>query len=327
MTIPGAPPPGPMELVRAGERISFLYAEHMVISRQDSAVTLTSDRGIVHIPAAQLSCLLIGPGCRVTHHAVMLLADSGTSAVWVGEKGVRFYAAGRGLTRSSRMIEAQARLVSNERSRLAVARAMYDMRFPAEDTSSLTMQQLRGREGARVRRLYREHSDLTGVPWRRRDYRPDDFDASDDVNKALSAANSALYGVVHAAVIALGCAPGLGFVHTGGDLAFVHDVADLYKAESSIPVAFEVAAAGVTDVAAHSRRRMRDAMVDRHILERCVADIRQLILGEAAQDTSDEWENIIALWDTGDKVLAGGVNYGEAPDDDPPDPMNAAVDW
>ncbi len=324
MTIPGAPPPAPMELVRAGERVSFLYVEHVLVSRQDSAVTLTSDRGVVHVPAAQLSCLLIGPGCRVTHHAVMLLAESGTSAVWVGEKGVRFYAAGRGLTRSSRMLEAQARLVTNERSRLAVARAMYAMRFPDEDVSALTMQQLRGREGARVRRLYRQHSERTGVPWRRRDYRPDDFEASDDVNKALSAANSALYGVVHATVVALGCATGLGFVHTGGDLAFVHDIADLYKAESSIPVAFDVASAGVTDVGAHSRRQMRDAMVERHILERCVADIRRLILGDAAQDLSDEWENVLALWDTGGRVLAGGVNYGDPASGDSPDTV---ADW
>lgn len=323
MAIRGARPPAPTELVRAGERVSFLYVEHTVINRQDNAVTLSSDRGVVHVPAAQLSCLLIGPGCRITHHAVMLLADSGTSAVWVGEKGVRFYAAGRGLTRSSRLLEAQARLVTNERSRLQVARAMYEKRFPDEDVSRLTMQQLRGREGARVRRIYRDQSDRTGVPWHRRDYRPDDFDASDDINKALSAAHAALYGIVHATIVALGCSPGLGFVHTGGDLAFVHDIADLYKADSSIPAAFDVVASNVTDVAAHARRRMRDALVDQHILQRCVADIRDLILRDAANDLHDEWENIIALWDTGDQLVAGGVNYAAAPNDS----QNRPVDW
>lgn len=314
MTIPGAPPPSPRELVRVAERISFLYVERALISRQDSAVTLTSDHGVVHVPAAQLGCLLIGPGCRVTHHAVMLLADSGASAVWVGEKGVRFYAAGRGLTRSSRMVEAQARLVTNERSRLAVARAMYEMRFPGEDVHRLTMQQLRGREGARVRRLYREHSSRTGVEWNRRDYRPDDFDASDDVNKALSAANAALYGVVHAVLVALGCSTGLGFVHTGGDLALVHDVADLYKAETSIPVAFDVAAGAargeVDDVGAHARRAMRDAMVEEKVLERCARDVRHLLLGDEATAAEDEeWKGIVALWDGGDRLVAAGVNY------------------
>lgn len=320
MGMPGAVPPTPRELTRVGDRITFLYVEHATLSRKDSAVTVTNDRGVVHVPAAQLTCLLIGPGCRVTHHAVMLLADCGTSVVWVGEKGVRFYAAGRGLSRSARMIEAQARLVLNERSRLRVARAMYAMRFPGEDVSRLSMQQLRGREGARVRRLYREHSERTGVAWARRDYSPDDFDSSDDVNKALSAANSALYGVVHSVIVALGCSPELGFVHTGGDLAFVHDVADLYKAETSIPVAFDTAAAGVTDVAAYARRAMRDAMVEHRVLESCVRDLRRLVLGASGDgpltegglggmDGEDGWSEILALWDGADRLVAAGVNY------------------
>lgn len=315
MTIPGAPPPSPRELVRVSDRITFLYVEHALLSRQDSAVTVATDRGVVHVPAAQLSCLLIGPGCRITHHAVMLLADSGTSAVWVGEKGVRFYAAGRGLARSSRLVEAQARLVLNERTRLGVARAMYAMRFPGEDVSGLTMQQLRGREGARVRRIYRENAERTGVAWTRRDYRPDDFDASDDVNRALSAANAALYGVVHSVIVALGCSPELGFVHTGGDLALVHDIADLYKAETSIPVAFDTVAAAATDVGAYARRAMRDVMVEEHILERCVRDTRRLILGDAgAEHGGDDWDDVLALWDGGDRVVSGGVNYAEQVD-------------
>lgn len=314
MTIPGARPPDPRELVRIAERISFLYVEHALISRADSAVTLTSDRGAVHIPAAQLGCLLIGPGCRVTHHAVMLLADSGTTAAWVGEKGVRFYASGRGLSRSSRLIEAQARLVTNTQSRLSVARRMYEMRFPGEDVRRLTMQQLRGREGARVRQRYRDESERTGVQWRRRDYRPDDFDSSDNVNMALSAANAALYGLVHAVVVALGASPALGFVHTGGDLAFVHDIADLYKADTSIPVAFDIASDEVDDIGAHARRRMRDVMVEAKILERCVADVRRLLLPNEEGRLDDEWATIVALWDGGSGSVPAGVNYGESID-------------
>lgn len=321
MTIPGARPPSPTELVRVADRITFLYVEHALLSRQDSAVTIASDRGVVHVPAAQLTCLLVGPGCRLTHHAVMLLADSGTTIAWVGEKGVRFYAGGRGLSRSSRLLEAQARLVTNTRSRLAVARAMYEMRFPGEDVSRLTMQQLRGREGARVRRLYREHSERTGVEWRRRDYRPDDFDASDAVNKALSAANAALYGVAHSVIVALGASPGLGFVHTGGDLAFVHDVADLYKARTSIPVAFDVAAAASEDddVGPLARRMMRDAMVQEHVLEECVRDVRRLLQVEEDAE-ADAWAEIVALWDGGTGVVAAGVNYGD-------DDGAGVVDW
>jgi len=313
MSLTGARPPSPAELVRAGERISFLYVEHALLSRADNAITVKSSRGVVHVPAAQLSCVLIGPGCRVTHHAVMLLAESGSSAVWVGENGVRFYASGRGLTRSSRLLEAQASLVSNTRSRLRVARAMYEMRFPDEDVSTLTMQQLRGREGARVRAIYRRESVRTGVPWTRRDYRPDDFEASDPVNKALSSANSALYGIVHSVVVAMGCAPGLGFVHSGGDRAFVHDIADLYKADTTIPVAFDVVAANVTDVGAHARRRMRDAIYEERILERCVRDVRYLLAGDQ-DDLNDEWADVIVLWDAAEGSVAAGRNYADEVD-------------
>lgn len=111
-------------------------------------------------------------------------------------------------------------------------------------------------------------------------------------------------------IIALGCSTELGFVHSGGDLAFVHDIADLYKAETSIPVAFDVVAANVEDVGAHARRSMRDAMVDQRIVERCVRDVRRLILGERAEDVDDEWAQIVALWDGADGVVAAGVNYG-----------------
>ncbi len=312
--IPGARPPDPSELVRASDRISFLYVERAVIHRADNAITVTDERGTVHVPSAQLACVLFGPGCRVTHHAMMLLADSGTTAVWVGENGVRFYASGRGLSRSSRLLEAQATLVTNERKRLSVARTMYEMRFPNEDVSRLSMQQLRGREGARIRALYREESKRTGVPWFGRSYKHDDFDASDDVNKALSAANTALYGVVHSVVVAMGCSPGLGFVHTGGDRAFVHDVADLYKAECTIPVAFDVVASAVTDVPAHCRRMMRDRVFEMHLLDRVVKDIRRLLLGdtEASSEIEDEWRDLMLLWDGSTRVVAGGTNYAAA---------------
>jgi len=171
----------------------------------------------------------LGPGTTVSHQAMMLLADSGAASVWIGEQAVRYYVHGRPLARTSRLLEAQAALVTNQSSRLRVARTMYAMRFPGEETGGLTMQQLRGREGARVRRAYRDTARDHGVEWKSRQYSPDDFAGSDELNMALSAATSCLYGLVHAVVVALGCAPGLGFVHTGHDRSFVYDVADLYN--------------------------------------------------------------------------------------------------
>lgn len=322
--IPGVRPSRPSELVRVQDRISFVYVERATIGRDDSAITATDDAGVVHIPAASLGALLLGPGTRVTHQAMLLLADSGSTAVWVGERGVRYYAHGRPLGRSSRLLDAQARAVSNGRERIAVARAMYEMRFPDEDVSSCSMQQLRGREGARVRGMYRTHSARTGIEWLRRDYDPLDFAGSDVVNQALSAAHACLYGVVHSVVVALGCSPGLGFVHTGHDRSFVYDVADLYKSEITIPVAFDVAATidredlPDDDVGAITRRAVRDAVKSGALLTRCVKDIHRLLLPDTqSDDVQAEYADVIELWDGRQGNVVGGTNF--APEDlEPP---------
>ena len=154
------------ELPRVEDRATFIYIEHAKINRVDSAVTVAEAKGIVRIPAAMIGVLLLGPGTDISHRAVELLGDTGTSLVWVGEQGVRYYASGRALARSTRFLVKQAELVTNERSRLRVARRMYQMRFPTEDVSKLTMQQLRSHEGARVRRKYRELSKKYNVPWK-----------------------------------------------------------------------------------------------------------------------------------------------------------------
>ncbi|UCN14951.1 type I-E CRISPR-associated endonuclease Cas1e [Cellulomonas iranensis] len=307
--IPGVRPPDLSELTRAQDRMTFLYLERCVIHRESNAITATDERGTIHIPAASLGALLLGPGTNVSHAAMTLLAESGSTAVWVGERGVRYYAHGRSLARSSRLLQAQAELVTNRSSRLRVAREMYAMRFPGEDTSGLTMQQLRGREGARVRRTYREQAALHGVAWDKRRYDPDDFSSGDPINQALSAATTSMYGVVHAVVVALGCSPGLGFVHTGHVRSFVFDVADLYKAEYAIPCAFEIAAAGYADVAAETRRAMRDRFRDGRILERCSRDIHHLLLPADEPEADDLGPDVVRLWDGGSRTVAGGTSW------------------
>lgn len=307
--IPGAKPPSARQLVRAADRLTFIYLDRCTLSRDSNAITATSAEGTVHIPAATVNVLILGPGTRITHHAMMLIAQSGSTAVWVGEEGVRYYAHGRSLASSTHLLEAQAAAVSHRDRRLAVARRMYEMRFPDEVVNTSTMQQLRGREGARVRRIYREESARTGVAWDKRTYDPDDFSAGDAVNQALSAAHSALYGVVHAVIVALGCSPGLGFVHTGHSRAFVYDVADLYKAEFTIPIAFAVAATASDDVPGETRRAVRDAMRDGKLLERCVRDVRSLVDPEKQEDQIDI--DVIHLWDEELGSVAGGVSYEE----------------
>lgn len=288
------------------DRMTFLYLEHCTLGRQDGAITVTDEKGVIHVPAAAISVLLLGPGTRVTHRAMELMGDTGVGVVWVGEHGVRYYAHGRPLTTHSSLLLRQAELVSNTRKHLNVARKMYQLRFPDEDVSQLTMQQLRGREGSRVRKAYRLASQRTGVEWNGRAYCPEDFEASDKVNQALSAGHACLYGLAHAVIVSLGCAPGLGFVHVGHECSFVYDIADLYKAEVTIPIAFEIVAEEPEDLSSAVRRRVRDAMVRNHILERMIHDIRWLLLSEEEQP---EVQETVYLWDNQLGTVGNGVNY------------------
>ena len=298
------------------DRLSFLYVEKCKVNRHDGAVTISDVRGTVHVPAAKLSVLLLGPGTEVSHRAMELIGDSGTSVVWIGEHGVRYYAHGRCLTHSARLLIRQAELVSNARSRLSVAREMYRMRFPDEDVSALTMQQLRGREGARVRGVYRKHAKLWCIPWSGRVYDVDDFDSGTEVNKALSSANACLYGICHSVIAALGLSPGLGFIHTGHERSFVYDIADLYKSEISIPVAFEMASKPHEDIGADTRHAVRDRISEGNLLERCVKDIRHLLMRDEENTSEDSMVDTLHLWDSQLGEVKSGVSYTLGDDDD-----------
>ncbi len=304
------------ELPQISDRMSFIYLEHCVINREDSAVKVTDMDGDVFIPAASITTLLLGPGCKITHRAMELIGDSGIGIVWVGEHGVRYYAHGRALNSHTRLLLKQAELVSNTRKHLNVVRKMYQMRFPDEDVAGLTLQQLRGREGSRVRAAYRECSKKWNVPWNGREYDPEDFMSGTPVNQALSAGNVCLYGLAHSVICALGCSAGLGFVHIGHECSFAYDIADLYKAETTIPIAFEMAAR-VRDefedkvpqeFAGTVRRRLRDEIVKRHLLERMAHDIKYL-LSDSEDDTEEE--KAVYLWDNIKDRVENGRQYHE----------------
>lgn len=299
------------ELSRVSDRITFLYLEHAQISRRDSAILVVDEKGEVAVPAAILSVLMLGPGVDVTHRAMELMGNAGLSVLWVGEQGVRQYAHGRALNHSSALLERQATLVSNQRSRLAVARQMYQLRFPDEDVSELSMARLRGKEGARVRRVYRTQSQKTGVPWSRREYDPDNFEAGTPINKALTVAHQALYGLSYSVIVALGVSPGLGFVHTGHDLAFVYDFADLYKAEISIPIAFRVTAEtqNEDEIPDRTRWAMRDAFRDGKLIKRMVHDLKWLLESPTSQKEIDV--ETLKLWDDKLGLQKMGVQYHE----------------
>ena len=303
----GANKPEISELGRVQDRMTFLYLEHADVNRQDSAIQVTDQRGIVCIPAAMVSVLLLGPGVNVTHRAMELIGDSAMAVVWVGEQGVRAYAHGRALNHSSRLLQAQAKLVSNQRTRVAVARKMYQMRFPDQDVSGLSMQELRGKEGARVRSVYHKESRKTNVPWNRREYNPDNFESGTPINQALTAAHQALYGLSFCVFVGFGACCGLGFVVSGQVFSFVFVFADLYIANFSIPVAFEMTAkySQDEDLAARTRLAMRDAFRDGKLLSQMVTDLKNLLNIDDCQDGAD----LFQLWDDKLGMQKMGVQY------------------
>ncbi|MBM7167485.1 type I-E CRISPR-associated endonuclease Cas1 [Streptomyces sp. G44] len=316
----------PRHLTRTGERVSFIYLERCTIHRDANALTVEDADGTTHIPSATIATLLLGPGTRITHQAMSVLGDTGAAVAWVGEHGVRYYAGGRALSRSAGLVEAQATQWASRRSRLAVARAMYKLRFPEEDPDGLTRQQLLGREGDRVKDCYRAQAARTGVRWHGRKYIPGDFGSGDPVNQAITAAAQCMYGIAHAVVASLGCSPGLGFIHSGHELSFVLDIADLYKTEIGIPLAFDTAAEGPEDVGPRTRRGLRDRINETGLLDRCVNDIKYLLLPDtqtAADDQLSGQDRVTLQTDQGHEVSAG-VNYGSK---DPATDAEEAVIW
>lgn len=307
MTTPQELPITRHALAQMGDRISFLYVERATVNRDGNALTITDQRGIAHVPATQLAVLLLGPGTRVTYAAMALLGDAGTSTVWVGERGVRYYASGRPPAKSSRMAELQAEVVSHQRKRLDCAKRMYNLRFPGEDLTGLSMAKLRGREGARMKKVYAAEAERTGVYWDRRSYDPNDFGSSTPINQALTAASSALYGIAHAVVAGMGFVPALGVIHTGTDRSFVYDIADLYKAEIAIPAAFDAVASAQGNPSTTVRRIVRDTVVEKRLMQRMVRDLKYVM------NVSDEehfYDAELLLWSELE-VIASGVNWAD----------------
>lgn len=279
--LPGLRPPRPIPIK---DRSSLVFVEKGRIDVLDGAFVVVDENGIrTHIPVGGFVCLMLEPGTRVSHAAVALAARAGTLLVWVGEAGVRVYAAGQpGGARADRLLW-QAKLALDEEARLKVVRKMYEMRFGEPAPERRSVDQLRGIEGARVRRMYELIARQHGVAWKRRNYDRGNWDATDIPNRCLSAATSCLYGLGEAAVLAAGYAPAIGFLHTGKPLSFVYDVADVFKFETVVPAAFRIAAraekGGVPGgLEGAVRRECRDVFRRTNLLERIIPAIEEMLL-------------------------------------------------
>lgn len=268
----------PLKPIPIKERLSILYIEYGQLDVLDGAFVVVDKLGVrTHIPIGGVACLMLEPGARVSHAACALAARVGTLLVWIGEAGVRLYSAGQpGGARADRLLY-QAKLALDDVLRLKVVRKMYALRFGEEPPQRRSVEQLRGIEGARVRETYKRMAAKYGVTWKARNYDVSEWDKGDVPNRCLSAATACLYGVTEAAVLAAGYAPAIGFIHTGKPLSFVYDVADVYKFETVVPVAFRIAAKNSGNVERQVRHACRDMFRETRLLERIIPGIEDML--------------------------------------------------
>lgn len=268
----------PLRPIALKERVSLLFLERGQLDVLDGTFVLVDATGVrTHIPVGGVACIMLEPGIRVSHAAVVLAARVGTLLVWIGEAGVRLYAAGQpGGARSDRLLF-QAKLALDDVLRLKVVRKMYEFRFGEAPPERRSVEQLRGIEGVRVRKTYQALANQAGVVWRRRDYDATQWGSGDLPNRCLSAATACLYGITESAILAAGYAPAVGFIHTGKPQSFVYDIADLVKFETVVPLAFRIAAKSPVDPERDVRLACRDLFRRERLLERLIPLIEEVL--------------------------------------------------
>ncbi len=292
--MPADEPYVPLRPIALKERAGIIFLRYGQLDVVDSAFVLIDEKGVrVQIPIGGLACIMLEPGTRVSHAAVVLAAQVGCLLVWVGEAGVRLYASGQpGGARADRLLY-QARAALDEDARLNVVREMFRRRFGEEAPSRRSIDQLRGIEGARVREMYKLIAKKFGVEWKARNYDRNEWDAADIPNRCLSSATACLYGLSEAAILAAGYAPAIGFLHRGKPQSFVYDVADVYKFETVVPAAFETAAKiakGKGDGSAPERQvriACRDLFRTTGVLDKIVPSIEEMLKASGIEAPMD----------------------------------------
>lgn len=268
----------PLKPIAMKDRVSMVFIKFGQIDVKDGAFVVIRENEVrTHIPVGSVACIMLEPGTRISHRAVHLAAEVGTLLVWVGEGGVRLYSSGQpGGARSDRLLY-QAKLALDDSLRLKVVRKMYELRFGEAAPAKRSIEQLRGIEGARVRKTYSLLAKRYGVDWKRRNYNPQHWDVSDVPNRCMSAATSCLYGITEAAVLAAGYAPAIGFIHWGKPLSFVYDIADIFKFDTVVPIAFKIAAKNPGNPDQQVRRACRDAFREQKVLSKIIPLIEEVL--------------------------------------------------
>mgnify|MGYP006283218531 CR=1 FL=1 len=269
----------PLKPIPIKDRVSMIFVYYGQIDVKDGAFVVVDDVNgeRKHIPVGSVACIMLEPGTRISHAAVKLAAVTGTLLIWVGEAGVRLYSSGQpGGARSDKLLY-QSKLALDEGLRLKVVRRMFEIRFGEKPPDRRSVDQLRGIEGARVKKMYELMAKQYGVVWKGRRYDPKQWEAGDLPNKCLSAATSCLYGVTEAAILAAGYAPAIGFLHSGKPLSFVYDIADIYKFETVVPVAFKIAAKKPAQPDREVRIACRDVFRQTRLLKKIIPGIEDIL--------------------------------------------------
>ena len=268
------------------DRHGLLWLEYGKLSVEDGTLRFLAarsealDPGDYAIPYQAVSMVLLGPGTSLTHDVLRLAARHGLLIAAVGEGGVKCYTAppmGQG---RSDVARAHATRWANPTMRLDTARRLFAWRFgrvlPHRDIETL-----RGIEGARIKEAYRLAAQRFGIDWHGRRYDRSSPNATDLPNQAINHAATFVEAAADVAVAAVGALPPLGFIHEDSSNAFTLDIADLFRVEVPLPLAFGAAKAAREgkggSLEKEVRRRAAQAFKQQKLIPKMIDRIRELL--------------------------------------------------
>lgn len=270
-----------------GDRHGLLWLSFGNLTVDDGCLRFTAAgghdlaAGDYQIPHQTLSLILLGPGTTISQDALRLCARHGAGVVAVGDGGVRMYSAPPLGPDQSQAARAQVRLWGDlNGGRMLVARKMYALRF-GEMLPATDIEALRGIEGGRVKESYRRIAQQFGIPWQGRRYDRNNPEGADAPNQAINHAATAVEAAAMIAVAATGTIPALGFIHEDSGMSWILDIADLARADTTIPVAFAAVKAASAEpgipLERHVRRCANTAFRKQALIPRFIDNIHHLL--------------------------------------------------
>lgn len=244
------------------DRHGLLWLEYGRLSVEDGTLRFVAaqseflDAGDYAIPYQAVSMILLGPGTSLTHDVLRLCARHGVLIAAVGEGGVKSYTAppmGQGRSDVARV---HAEKWADPKGRLDTARRLYAWRF-GQVLPHRDIETLRGIEGVRLKESYKLVAQRFGIDWKGRRYDRDNPTAADLPNQAINHAATFVEAAADIAVAAVGALPPLGFIHEHSSNAFTLDIADLYRVDLTLPLAFGAVRAYLDREANNLEREVR----------------------------------------------------------------------